>query len=78
MIQICKVLPAPDKLISINEREEREAQQLFYSKIAAEMSNKKKKKLAFWKKVSIAYSPGFVLMFMMVYWIAGLRHAEIL
>ena len=71
-------MPAPNKLVSINEKEERDAQQLFYSRVQAEMSKKKQKRLNFLKKISIAYSPGFVLMFMTVYWIAGLRHAEIL
>ena len=73
-----KVLPAPDKLVSINEREERDAQKMFYNKVEAEMSKRRMKKLQFWKKVSIVYSPLFVLVFMVIYWIAGLKHADIL
>ena len=73
-----KVMPAPAKLVSINEREERDAQKLFYSNVEAEMGKKRMKKLQFWEKVSILYSPGFVLIFMVVYWVAGLRHADIL
>ena len=73
-----KVMPAPKKLLSINEREEKDAQQLFYKRVDADMNKKKKKKLEFWRKVSIFYSPGFVLTFMMIYWIAGLKHADII
>ena len=36
----------------------------------------KKKKLAFWKKVSVVYNPILFSTFVMVYWLVGLRHAE--
>ena len=67
-----------EKLVSINEREERDAQRLFYSKVEMEMSQKRMKKLKFWQRVSVLYSPVFVTAFMVVYWIAGLKHAGIL
>ena len=73
-----KVLPSQNKLISIDEREERDAQELFYSRVMAEMSEKKKKRLNFLQKVTIVYSPGFVMAFMTVYWLAGLKHAEMI
>ena len=72
------MLPDPDMLVSINEREEKESQRLFYNKIEAEMSRKRIRRLQFWRNVSILYSPIFVLTFMIIYWIAGLRHADIL
>ena len=73
-----KVMPAPGALVSINEREERDAQKAFYSKVENEMTRKKKTKLNFWKRVSTTYAPTFVLTFMTVYWIAGLKHAGVL
>ena len=73
-----KVLPASQKLVSINEKEERAAQKSFYDKVAEDMSQKKIKKLHFWQRVSIVYSPIFVMIFMIFYWIAGLKHADII
>ena len=73
-----KVIPAPGALVSINEREERDAQKAFYSKVENEMNRKRKTKLEFWKRVSTTYAPIFVLTFMTIYWIAGLKHAGVL
>ena len=73
-----KVKPASETLVSINEKEERDAQKAFYEKIEAEMCNKKMKKLKFWHRVSIVYAPVCVLTFMSIYWFAGMRHAGIL
>ena len=73
-----KVSTPTNQLISINEREEKDAQQKFYNRVQEEMSKKKKKSLKFVQKVTIVYSPSFVLIFMMVYWIAGLKHAGII
>ena len=73
-----KVSTPTNQLISINEREEKDAQQKFYNRVQEEMSKKKKKSLKFVQKVTIVYSPSFVLIFMMVYWIAGLKHADII
>ena len=64
-------------LTSINEREEKDAQKAFYNKIETDMSNKRMKRLKFWKRVSRIHAPGFVLAFMTVYWISGLKHAGI-
>ena len=71
-------MPTHEKLVSINEREERHAQKLFYEKIEADMNMKKLKKLQFLQDVSIRYSPIFVIVFMVIYWIAGLKNADIL
>ena len=73
-----KVRPLSDQLISVDEKEEREAQHQFYAMVEAQMSERTAKKLKFWRRVSTIYSPSFVLIFMLTYWIAGLRHADIL
>ena len=70
--------PAAETLVSINEKEERDAQKAFYAKVEAEMSRKKIKKLVFWHRVSIVYAPVCVLPFMTIYWFAGMSHAGIL
>ena len=44
----------------------------------ADKNRKREKKLQFWQRVSILHSPVFVLAFMVVYWVAGLRHADII
>ena len=71
-------MPAGLALVSINEKEERKAQQAFYEKIAAEMSKKKARKLAVMKRVALVYNPLVALTFAAVYWVAGLRHAGII
>ena len=70
--------PAGLALVSINEKEERKAQQEFYEKVAAEMSKRKARKLAFMKKIALVYNPLVAMIFAGVYWVAGLRHAGII
>ena len=72
------VMPTPKALVSIDEREERDAQKALYSKTENELRKRRMKKLEFWKRVSTTYAPTFVLTFMTVYWIAGLKHAGVL
>ena len=62
----------------MNEQEELEAQKQFYEKIDREMTAKKSKKLEFWRKVSLTYLPLLALGFVSIYWIIGLRHAEVI
>ena len=69
---------APAALVSVNEKEEMQAQKAFYDKIEQEMGKKLAKRLAFWQKVSLVYMPAFALTFVAVYWVAGLKHAGIL
>ena len=69
---------APAALISVNEKEEMQAQKAFYEKIEQEMGKKLAKRLAFWQKVSLVYMPAFALTFVAVYWFAGLNHAGII
>ena len=63
-------------LVSINEKEELEAQKQFYEKIENEMTAKRSKNLEFWRKISLAYLPLLALSFVSIYWLVGLRHAE--
>ena len=72
-----QVLPANAALVSVNEKVELDAQKAFYDKIEKEMGMKKAKKLKFWQNVSLIYAPLFALGFMTVYWVAGLKHADV-
>ena len=72
------MLPANAALVSVNEKVELDAQKAFYEKIESEMGRKRSQKLRFWQNVSLVYAPIFALSFMAVYWIAGLRHADII
>ena len=72
------MLPAPATLVSINEKIELSAQKSFYDRIEGEMGRKRSQKLKFWKNVSMVYAPIFALVFMTVYWIAGLKHADLI
>ena len=75
---IVKVVPFNAALVSVNEKVELDAQKTFYEKIEAEMGRKRSKKLQFWQNVSLMYAPLFALVFMAVYWIAGLKHANVI
>ena len=71
-------MPANAALVSVNEKLELEAQKSFYEKIESEKGRKRSKKLKFWQNVSLVFAPLFALVFMAVYWIAGLRHADVI
>ena len=73
-----QVKPSKMTLRSINEKEELQAQKAFYEKIKSEMDAKRAKKLAFTKKLSIAYIPFLCLVFAVLYWIIGLKQAEVI
>ena len=70
-------MPDNSALVSVNEKLELEAQKTFYEKIESEMGRDRSKQLNFWQNVSLVYAPLFALVFMAVYWIAGLKHADI-
>ena len=36
----------------------------------------KKRKLTFWKNVSLIYNPVLFIIFVTIYWVIGLKHAE--
>ena len=65
-------------MVSVNEKEEMQAQKAFYDKIEQEMGKKLAKRLEFWQKVALVYMPVFALIFVAVFWIAGLKHAGII
>ena len=71
-------MPANTAMVSVNEKLELEAQKAFYEKIESEMGKNKSKKLKFWQNVSLVYAPLFALVFMALYWIAGLNHADVI
>ena len=71
-------MPANAALVSVNEKLELEAQKSFYEKRDAEIGRKRSKNLKFWQNVSLVFAPLFALVFMAVYWIAGLRHAGVI
>ena len=64
--------------MSVNEEEELRAQKAFYEKIKQEMDRKIAKDPAFLRKVSLVQMPIFALTFAAIYWIAGLRHANVI
>ena len=64
--------------MSVDEKEERMAQKAFYEAAEREMSRKKAQNLKFWQKVSLVYNPIFALSFASVYWLVGLKHAEVI
>ena len=65
-------------LVSVQEKEEMEAQKMFYEKIRQEMGLKRAKRLAFVQKLSIVYIPSLALAFAILYWVIGLRQAEVI
>ena len=62
----------------MNEDKELKAQKAFYDEVEEEMRRRLAKKLAYWQKVSLVYMPGLALVFAVSYWIAGLKHADII
>ena len=64
--------------MSVNEKEELEAQREFYKKITQEMGARRMKKLALLQKMSIVYIPSSALLFAILYWVIGLKQAEVI
>ena len=73
-----KVQPAVSSLVSVNEKEELRAQKAFYDRIETEMEKRLASKLAFWKKVSLVHIPASALVFAAIYWVARLKHANVI
>ena len=65
-------------LVSVNEKRELEAQKQFYDNIAAEMGQKRSRQLNFWQRVNLVYAPILALGFVLLYWGAGLKHANLI
>ena len=70
-----QVAPA---LVSVNEQEELAAQKQFYDNLRQQRGKTRVERLALMRKVSVVYNPLVALTFVAVYWLAGLRHAEII
>ena len=68
----------PASLVSVNEKEELEAQREFYRKIEMEMGKKRLKKLEILMRVNLVYLPLVALSFAALFWFVGLKNAEIL
>ena len=67
----------PASLVSVNEKEELEAQREFYRKIEMEMGKKRLKKLEILMRVNLVYLPLVALSFAALFWFVGLKNAEI-
>ena len=77
MIQ-SQVKSANTALVTVYEKEELNAQKEYYQKIKQDMGIKRAKKLALLMKLSIVYIPFLALMFAILYWIIGLKQAEVI
>ena len=67
----------PASLVSVNEKEELEAQREFYRKIETEMGKKRSKQLERLMRVNLVYLPLMALSFAALFWFVGLKNAEI-
>ena len=68
----------PATLVSVNEKIELEAQKEFYDKIEKEMGEKTTKQLETLRKINIIYLPFMALSFAVIFWLVGLRNAEMI
>ena len=64
--------------MSVYEKEELEAQKEYYANIKQEMGKERKRKLKFLEKLSILYIPSLALLFAILYWVIGLKQAELI
>ena len=65
-------------LVSVDEKEELDAQRAFYAKIGNEMSEKRTRKIQRLRRINLIYLPLTCLTFVAIFWLLGLRHAEIM
>ena len=70
--------PATSELVSVNEKVEIQAQKAFYEKVALEMGKSQLRRLEFWRRMTLVYTPLFALTFAGVYWVAELKYIGIL
>ena len=68
----------PYSLVSINEKEELEAQKQLYMAIEMKMSAERARKLEKLRKINLIYLPLLALIFVVIFWIVGLKNAELL
>ena len=55
-----------------------EAQKQFYDEVEKKMTSKSAKKLEFWRTFSLVYLPLLALSFVFIFWVVGLKHAEVI
>ena len=48
------------------------------NKTCEKWNSKMKRRLAFWRKVTFVYNPLMAIIFVSLYWVIGLKHAEII
>ena len=68
----------PCSLVSINEKEELDAQKQLYMTIEMKMSAERARKLEKLRKINLIYLPMLALIFVGIFWIVGLKNAELL
>ena len=64
--------------MSVNEKEELEAQRDFYRKIEMEMGKKRTKMLEKLRRINLVYLPLMALTFAIIFWFVGLKNAEVI
>ena len=67
----------PHSLVSINDKEELEAQKQL-NKIIEMESAERARKLEMLRKINLIFLPVLALTFVLIFWIVGLRNAELL
>ena len=68
----------PASLVSVNEKEELDAQREFYKKIEMEMGKNRSKQLERLMRINLVYLPLIALSFAALFWFVGLKNAEII
>ena len=68
----------PASLVSMNEKEEFEAQKQLNTKKKMGMEAKRLRKLEKLRRVNLIYLPLMALTFVAIFWIVGLKNAELL
>ena len=68
-------MPDNRTITSPREKEKLKASEI---KIQAKIQRTKLRKLVFWRKVALVYNPVMAVLFVTVYWIIGLKHADII
>ena len=67
----------PHSLVSINDKEELEAQKQL-NKIIEMESAERARKLEMLRKINLIFLPVLAFTFVLIFWIVGLRNAEVL
>ena len=68
----------PANLVSVDEKVELEAQKEFYNKVEKEMGKRTMKQLETLRRINIIYLPFMALSFAVIFWLVGLKNAEMI